>query len=519
MAIKESLKTVNKSDSIQKFYKKNKRHSTIIVVAFQIVAAATFATALHVSGILTFDDPVLWILAGTSLVIGVGVNILVLSIIIEPLRAISIALAHTAGENLDVKPPSPNDRPYIENGTKPLLELIYNLGVTTESKVSHTRLMEAARIEEGIARSQVGVALLNSKGKIIYANARAPIKTSQRGKQKIAVDFNNGDKVQLFEWIRNCQKNTVHADKIWTRLHTTLPAAETRRIFDVVASYSRGGVAETTLFFIDRTEDYANDERDLDFIAFAAHELRGPITIIRGYIDVLSEELDKKLTDDQRILFDRITLSSNRLTTYINNVLNVSRYDRNHYAVHLSEQSVYEIYDSIAEDMYNRAKAQNRDIQVKIDPDLPMVAADPSSITEVFSNLIDNAIKYSNEGGTIEVYAKVAGDFVEVTVKDHGIGMPDNVVRNLFHKFYRSHRSRESVGGSGIGLYLSKGIIDSHGGSISVISSEDSGSTFTFSLPVYATVEEKLKSGNNRSSQPLLKKKKIWISNHNMYRG
>jgi signal transduction histidine kinase len=132
---------------------------------------------------------------------------------------------------------------------------------------------------------------------------------------------------------------------------------------------------------------------------------------------------------------------------------------------------------------------------------------------------VDNAIKYSNEGGIIKVSAKVAGDSIEVAVTDNGIGMPDGVVHNLFHKFYRSHRSREQVAGSGIGLYISKAIVESHGGTISVRSSENKGSTFTFSLPLYSTVEQKLKESDNGNNEKVIKTKSHWITNHNMYRG
>ena len=505
---------------IQNFYRKNQRYSFFVVVAFQMSATIVFAIALHMLDILKMDNIIFWTLVWMFFLLGLSINLLAMSVLIEPLKATSIALAHAAGEDLDVKPPNPNDLPYAHNGTKSLLELIYGLSSETARGPSKNQLRAGIQLEEGLADSRVGVALLNKKGEVVYANARAPISLGSRGKKRVALSFNNGDRMQLPDWIKQCQQDTIHAEKTWTRLRTLPSSTQEDRFFDVVASYSKGGDIETTLFFIDRTNNYANDEKDLDFIAFAAHELRGPITIIRGYLEVLSDELGEKLTPDQRVLFGRLAISANRLTTYLNNILNVSRYDRNHYAVHLSEQSLYEMYESISDDMSGRASSQNRVLTVAISPDLPHVAADPSSISEVFSNLIDNAVKYSSEGGIIEVFAAVAGDFVEVTVRDHGIGMPDGVVRNLFHKFYRSHRSRESVAGSGIGLYISKGIIDSHGGTISVSSSENRGSTFTFSLPIYATVEEKLKAGDNETKQSLLgDEKKTWISNHNMYRG
>ena len=168
--------------------------------------------------------------------------------------------------------------------------------------------------------------------------------------------------------------------------------------------------------------------------------------------------------------------------------------------------------------MQMRAGAQNRLLSVAIPTDLPTIPADSASLSEVMANLIDNAIKYSNEGGAINVTAAAKGDMVELSIEDHGIGMPGSVVSNLFQKFYRSHRSRETVAGTGIGLYISKAIVESHGGTIGVRSEEGRGSTFIVSLPTFASVADKLKSGDN-SNKDLIGQGDSFIKNHSMYRG
>ena len=136
----------------------------------------------------------------------------------------------------------------------------------------------------------------------------------------------------------------------------------------------------------------------------------------------------------------------------------------------------------------------------------------------MFNNLIDNAIKYSFEGGVITINASVKGDFVEVSVEDNGIGMPPSVVKNLFKKFYRSHRSRETVAGTGIGLYICRAYIESHGGTVTVRSRENEGSTFSFTLPIYDTVKDKLLEDNQLNSQLISGRNNTWIDNHSMYR-
>jgi signal transduction histidine kinase len=214
----------------------------------------------------------------------------------------------------------------------------------------------------------------------------------------------------------------------------------------------------------------------------------------------------------------RLIVSANRLTGYVNNILNTSKFDRRHLILHLNEESLADVYDIVRDDMTLRATSQNRLLSVEIPTDLPTIAADRSSLSEVISNLIDNAIKYSNEGGAIAVSARTKDSFVEVSVTDHGIGMPGNVVGNLFHKFYRSHRSRETVAGTGIGLYICKAIVESHGGTIGVTSVEGEGSTFTFTVPIYATVADKLQN-NDHTNAGLIKNGEGWIKNHAKYTG
>ena len=310
----------------------------------------------------------------------------------------------------------------------------------------------------------------------------------------------------------------MHAEHTWKRVATKPLGDDDRRLYDIIASYQKGSAAPFVLVMVDKTEEYEPEDEDLNFIAFAAHELRGPITVIRGYLDTLNDELRSSVDDEQKELFDRLIVSANRLSSYINNILNSSKYDRRHLKIHLTEVTISAIYELIADDMQLRATAQRRLLTVNLPSDLPTVAADAASVSEVLGNLIDNAIKYSNEGGTIEVGAEVRGDHLEVYVQDHGIGMPSNVVGNLFHKFYRSHRSRETVAGTGIGLYISKGIVESHGGEMDVKSVEGEGSRFMFTLPLYASVADKLAKTSGDNQGFIRDHTGSWIKNHGSFR-
>ncbi len=475
---------------------------------------------------LRLDDTRPWIVISIILVVSTTITILLTKMVARPAKDLLAATIHISGELTDSTPPSPNDKYYAGTGLDRALQSIYDIaGAKNEAEApADSQTDQAAvvsipssdKLKSALDNTSCGFVVLDDKRNIIFYNKAAPMHFDGESKPSLSVVFNGSD--TLDAWLDDCEQHAVHAEHTWTRIPDKLADEENRRLFDVIASYDKGSANEVVLTLVDRTAVYSVSEQELDFIAFAAHELRGPITVIRGYLDVLSDELDSVLAEDQKELFRRLTVSANRLSGYINNILNTSRYDRRHLSVHLNEDKLSEIYDMITDDMQLRAHSQNRMLSVNIPSDLPTVAADRASISEVMGNLIDNAIKYSNEGGVINVTAAVKSDFVEVSVQDFGIGMPGNVVSNLFQKFYRSHRSRETVAGTGIGLYISKAIIESHGGNIGVRSEDGKGSTFTFTLPIYATVAAKLKAGDN-SNEALISQGKGWIKNHDMYRG
>lgn len=508
-----AVNKASEAEQLNKFWPHYKRHALFIAIGSQIVGGLIIGLLLLL--FVPESHDYLWALgAGLGgLVLG---TIVVTHLVLLPLETLSSALVHVSGEHSSQKPPNINDKLFARIRLRPLLQQIYALSSekgSTKASVSNGSLDVVAELNH----TSTGVVLLDVDQKVLYANKSAPVVVATGGEKKISLVFDSGQTIE--DWLNHRHKHDIHAEKIWRRVANKLPGQEDRRIFDVFVSYDKGSQAETVITFFDRTSEYMPEDDDLDFIAFAAHELRGPITVIRGYSETLNDELLEKLDSDQKELFQRLIVSSNRLSGYINNILNASRYDRRHLRVHIAEHHLADIYQPIADDMEQRAIAQHRILSVNIPEGLPTVAADLSSMGEVFGNLVDNAIKYSNEGGLVEVSASVVGDYVEVAVVDSGIGMPSNVVQNLFHKFYRSHRSRETVAGTGIGLYISKAITESNGGKMSVKSVDGEGSTFTFSLPIYATVQHKLTETGANNQELVERSSSGWIKNHGSMRG
>jgi len=507
--------TKSSAPMMKHYWPRYRRRAVAITIATQL-AVTMFVGGAMVIADFDITSFAFWIVLIAITAASIGLNIILIVHLLLPLKDLSAALTHVSGEPSTVVPPNPNAPHFEKDGFKPLLQYIYESAAKEGEAAPSDAPVVTELLARGLDQTKAGIVILDANGAIAYANKKAPLGTDMGGAKHLDLIFEKPNELET--WLDNCRANAVHAEKTWQRVANKVVGEEGRRIFDITATYEKGSMAEVIIVAFDQSDSYQPEDDELDFIAFAAHELRGPITVIRGYLDVLGVEMGNDMTADQQELLKRLIVSSNRLSGYINNILNASRFDRRHLRMHLSEDTLVNIYETINDDMQLRAQAQNRLLNVTIPATLPSIAADRSSISEVMSNLIDNAIKYSSEGGTVNVVAVQDGSYVKVLVEDHGIGMPSSIIGNLFHKFYRSHRSRETVAGTGIGLYISKAIVESHGGTIGVKSIEGEGSIFTFTVPTYASVKDKLQA-NDFTNAGLINDGSGWIKNHSMYKG
>jgi signal transduction histidine kinase len=503
---------------IHEFFRRYHRKTAITFVTMQVLGALLSGgmawVAWHSLGFEAIPSFIVGLLA--VVVTNVFIALLMLAVATEPLRILSQAIAHVSNDPVITPPPDVTSPRYEHSGLKAMVQSVYELAISEPTKGREVPAQVQSDFFKSLSDGMpCGVIAMDASGKIVYSNPTAPIIVTPEGLPQIGLLFEQND--DFAKWLADCQANKVRDDHLWLRVADKTPGEQDRRIYDVLGHYQKnaqGGI-EVLLVAFNRTSAYAPDQDDMDFIALAAHELRGPITVIRGYLDVLNQELGEKLDADQHELLERLQVSAERLSGYINNILNVSRYDRGRITMHPLEENLMEIFKSLVPDLAMRARTQRRKLVFKIPQDLPSIAADRTSLSEVVINIIDNAIKYSHENGEIDIAAARKDNFVEVTITDHGIGMPEAVVGNLFNKFYRSHRSRESVGGTGLGLYICKAIIEGHGGTIWVSSNEGTGTTFGFTLPIFATVAQKLASGDNKD---ITQRTEGWIKNHAMYR-
>ncbi len=245
-----------------------------------------------------------------------------------------------------------------------------------------------------------------------------------------------------------------------------------------------GAVAGRIFAFRDISGDRLVEQVKSDFVSTVSHELRTPLTSIYGFAETLLRQ-DVMFGEEERQTFLRyIASESQRLTVIVDTLLNVARLDTGDLQVNIADTDVRDVVDQVLEGA--RAAGDNGDRFVVDLPDEPLAAqADPEKLRQVFSILLDNALRYSPDGGTVTVGAALRRDTVEITVSDEGIGIPQADQEQIFRKFYRGADAelRAGVGGTGLGLFIARGLVTAMGGRIWVSSREGEGSRFSFELP------------------------------------
>lgn len=465
------------------------------------------------------------LLLSATLVFGAVISKLLSNILIKPLSHIAQAIFHISPNEHFASAPN-NDKlglgkELVNNLTRQIYDyasVSQNLSMSGQNKNNP----EANSSDFLLDQIPVGVIGLDSSGNIAYINKVAsssfklenPIGLSLDS--QIQVKYSGND---LKTWVEESKNQSINSTKIWHKLDVSTGSGsdQVRTYYDIAASYRQGqskGI-EVILVFIPNEDLFRIEEEALNIISLSVHEIRTPLTIMRGYVDALREDLKGKLSDQDQQFFDRLYASAQNLTTYMHNVLNVVKYDQNQLFFPLEERSWKEDLTRIVSHLEERAKTRNKKIELNIPDDLPPVAVNKASIGEVLSNLVENAIKYSPSSDTIWIdVEKDKSDMIVTTIKDNGVGIPSSVVPDLFTKFHRNHRNSKAISGTGLGLFICKAIVSAHHGNIWVKSAEGKGTSVSFSLLPYtklAEVEDLQKQGVSVVGHG-------WIKNHSMQR-
>lgn len=227
----------------------------------------------------------------------------------------------------------------------------------------------------------------------------------------------------------------------------------------------------------------ALDEAKDDFISMASHQLRTPLTSVKGYISMINEGDAGKVTAQQKKMLDQAAFSSQRMVYLIADLLNVSRLRTGKFIIEPRPVNLAKVISEEIGQLIEIAKARNLTLKYKQPAKFPEIMLDETKTRQVIMNFVDNAIYYTPAGGTITVELVDTPTSVEMHVKDNGIGVPRSEQAHLFTKFYRAPNARKArPDGTGLGLFMAKKVIVAQGGALIFDSVEGKGSDFGFTF-------------------------------------
>lgn len=503
----------------------------LLALAFFVLSnAIVAATVWAIIQFVPADMPVAVIVL-LAVIVGLVVSLLFAKWLAlaatQPIRYIWKAVLHVAPGQHEMAAP---DLSKIQIGKELVTSLalqvyqLASLSPTGKTMPPKTAIPQAESHQNSVLLNfPLPIFVMNKDQVVMFANTAA---LTYLGKQAAEVtgnimysvlDLAFSEEETFDNWLSNCRADKVTASRMWERVRVSLPD-QPKKQCDLAAYYNKNNPdnAETVITLFDKDKTYGSNDDAISFIALAVHELRTPLTMLRGYIEVFEDELGGKLTPELNGFMQKMQASAQQLTAFVSNILNVARVEEDQLFLQLHEEDWRATLKNIIEDMSLRAQVRGKKLEYNIPAELPSAAIDSVSMYEVVSNLIDNAIKYSDKSERIVIRTYLRDDgFIETTVQDFGLGIDASILGNLFEKFYRNHRSRAQVGGTGLGLYLSKAIVKAHGGQIWVQSKPGQGSIFGFTLQQYAKLADTQKTVDNQGMRRVAHG---WIKNHSFYR-
>jgi PAS domain S-box-containing protein len=344
-----------------------------------------------------------------------------------------------------------------------------------------------------------GLILVDKRGRIAYMNPRAE---GLLGLTSSALVGHAADAIDREIQERLAQPETVLAQlRSATADPQSMPAVEfTVTVDDARTLQARffsiqgvgGGSLGLGLLLRDITREKELDQMKSQLLSTVSHELRTPLASIKGFATTLLRQDVEWDEGSRREFLSIINDESDRLTELISNLLDMSRIEAGTLRIEIEPIDLPPIIEETATEF--QMMTRDHMIQTHLPPVLPPVMADPRRARQVLRNLVENAVKYSPNGGPITISAQVQADHVQASIADQGIGIERKQLDHIFDRFYQvDSASTRRVGGSGLGLSICKAIIEAHSGQIWVESQPNLGSTFHFTLPLARPADESAK--------------------------
>lgn len=370
-----------------------------------------------------------------------------------------------------------------------LLKRLNEEKTKVEEKVKErtTELREEQRkLSDVTEHMKDGAILLDSRGQVLFFNRSMKEILQFRGanpKNILQEFFTKFSDEKTKNDLTNCLSNSQACEFQKVEIENKIYDIFLRDV-QIGGTKNEEDAPDVLIFVRDVTEETLFERSKSELIAVASHQLRTPLTAIRGNIEMLVNENFGNLNKEQRELLLDVQISNIRLIGMVNDMLDITRIEKKNLDLEFEDFDLEEIIVSILSDLEDYKKQHNFTFDYQAPAESPRVYADRMRTRQVFQNIIDNAIKYNRYPGKLTISYKISEDEVQVRLKDNGIGIPENEKEKIFGRFYRaSNTSALASSGSGLGLYIVKSIIEIMNGSIFFESEENKGTTFFVTLP------------------------------------
>ncbi|MES2464044.1 MAG: ATP-binding protein [Armatimonadota bacterium] len=396
---------------------------------------------------------------------------------------------------------------FVDEDVKLLERLAGNTAAIINTAESYRQIVkERDEVIDTIESLYAGLVMVNKNGRIMQMNASARQAfglsaedvAGARNYEQIITDEKTRDVLR-----RALEEETGVQDEI------SLPDKDNpdqNHVFQVQSALVRGesgDVIGTAAIFNDITELRNVDKMKTAFVSTVSHELRTPLTSIKGFISTLVQDTEGFYdTETRHEFYTIIDTECDRLRRLIDDLLNVSRIEAgNALQLHVTEFDVHKVVEKVLRTQNSSTyKKPEHTLVGELDADIPhLMTADEDKVEQILTNLLSNALKYSPKGGEIKISGKVmpGGEMLQFAISDQGMGIPKEQLSKMFQRFHRvDNRDTREIGGTGIGLFLVKALVEYHHGQIWLDSEYGHGTTFFFTIPITQPEEEEGDSGN-----------------------
>ncbi|CAM3648517.1 cell wall metabolism sensor histidine kinase WalK [Marinicrinis lubricantis] len=341
---------------------------------------------------------------------------------------------------------------------------------------------EKDKLASILSNMRDGVVAADEAGRIILMNRRALQMLQTSELQVSGKDV--GEVLKLPEGSSDLSEGYTAHTALMDIVRDELPEPLKVRLTFTPIKRRHGGIAGTIIVLQDVTEQEKLEQSRREFVANVSHELRTPLTTIKSYL----EALDEGAMHDPELASKFIGVTRNeteRMIRLVSDLLHLSRFDSKQAILHREPTDIREMLEVVSDRFSFQLLQKHITIELDTASDLPLGDLDSDAIDQVLDNLVSNAIKYTPDGGSIRLSARLKEDhWIEVQIADTGQGIPKKDLERIFERFYRVDKARSrNMGGTGLGLSIAREIVRAHGGNIRIDSEMNKGTTVTFTLP------------------------------------